>query len=81
MSQQIKKSIERETRATDHRGKVLIARIATDGVYMKLKGQRWDSAVFMPWQGIYDYSCVRQAREDKREKQLQKEAKRMGIAA
>lgn len=44
----------------------LVVRIAGDGVYLKGRGQRWSSAVYLPWQSVYDVAATRKAVEIRR---------------
>jgi len=63
------KPIERELpTAMDHRGTHLMCRATREGIYMKVKGQRWSNAVLMPWGAIYTQGCLRKAAADREAK-------------
>lgn len=71
----LRKPILRDLEITWRRND-LVARIASDGVYMKGRRQRWTSAAFLPWQSIYDTAVIRKASELRRTRAAARKAKR-----
>lgn len=54
------------------KGKRLIARMAADGVYVKLEKERWTSAYFIPWMAIYSVGGKLKAQEIKAQRKLKR---------
>lgn len=78
MATKLEKPIERAlTRATDTKGKPLVARVSPEGVYLKPKGTRWENAYFVPWGTIYMEGAARKARETKLEREAARVAKQV----
>lgn len=71
MATKIKGTIIREL-AAEERGKPLVAKITVEGVYLKRKGERWESAVLCPWEASYSAGCKIKAIENNRGKQIRR---------
>lgn len=63
------RTVERHVETFMDRGRTMIVRMAPEGIYMKQKGQRWTSAVFLPWGAAWSVGCkmaAAKAREERR---------------
>lgn len=76
MTMEIKNPIERMLCISDHRGRPIVSRVTIEGTYFKLKGERWTSAVFLPWGAAYTQACFRQAEFEKAEKKRLRQERR-----
>lgn len=59
-----------------HRGRLLVCRVAKEGVWTKGLRERWSSAYLVPWAALDDVGAKLKARRDREEKKLRREAKR-----
>lgn len=61
-------------RITDilHRGKLLVIKIAPEGLYIKGARERWSTAYLVPWQATYDLGAKMKAAVIREEKRLKR---------
>ncbi len=62
MATNIKGNTDRRT-GLDFQGKEMIIRISPQGIWVKLERERWDNAVFVPYDAIYSVGSKLKAME------------------
>lgn len=65
---QLLKPVTRELQHVMIQGKSLVVRIMHDGIYVKRKGEHWDSAYHLPWETVYYQGGKLKAQEVKPER-------------
>ncbi len=58
------------------KGKPMQTRMTPEGIYLKVKGQRWATAVLLPWGAAYTRACFLKAAQVAAEKKARREARR-----
>lgn len=61
------------------RGRQLVVKISAEGVYYRWEGQRWSSALYLPWMMGYTRAAWRRAEELKKERAAKRAARRGGL--
>ena len=59
----LKKDVKRLLPDDYFKGKPMAFKASREGVYIKLQGQRWTTAYFVPWQAIYSVGAKLKAKE------------------
>lgn len=66
MATLLRKSVVREVDAFLERGRAIVVKMTSEGIYIKRKGERWSSAVLCPWGGALSTAYKIKALEDQR---------------
>jgi len=59
---------------------VMVAKVAPEGLYLKYKGERWTSALLLPWSAAYVKAAWLKAEQIKRERREKRALKKKGLA-
>lgn len=64
-----------------YRREELVARMAPEGVYLKGKGRRWTSGIFLSWASVYDFGAIVKSKRIREERAAKRKARREGRTA
>lgn len=64
MATKLTKAVTRATGMSYKGGKGMVVQLTTQGVLIKLEGQRWDNASFVPYEAVFDLGCKLAIRAD-----------------
>lgn len=78
MTTVLTKNVQRVIAVKDGSGRtrVMVARFAPEGLYLKFHKERWTSAVLLPWSVAYTKACWLKAERIRRERREARAAKR-----
>ena len=81
MTTVLSKPVERVISVADGSGRrhVMVARFAQEGLYLKYKGERWTSALLLPWSVAYTKAAWLKAERIKRERREKRDAKKRSL--